>query len=296
MRLVARLAESRLRDVDALSLHIVQETVRIPHALARHRWTLERFGLTPLKLLTRILNRDEPRILCVSLPKAGTHLLERALCLHPRLYRKLVPTLNEANVRRRGFEALLDSVWAGQVVMCHLPFTPEYRRWLTERHIKCLFLIRDPRDIIVSQSHYIVGKRAHELHELFASLPEFSERLKVAIRGDPSHGLESIGRRLAQFSGWLDASDLVVRFEDLVASEGGQQRATQQATLRSIYRSLDLSPREEFFEDLASQLVSRVSPTFRTGRIGGWKAHFNSELEILFRASAEDQLARYGYS
>jgi len=59
--------------------------MRLAEAAARHAWTFRRFGLSPRKLVARIGNRTEPPILCVSLPKAGTHLLERALCLHPRL-------------------------------------------------------------------------------------------------------------------------------------------------------------------------------------------------------------------
>jgi sulfotransferase 6B1 len=272
------------------------ETVRITDVLARRRWTLERFGFTPRKVVARMRNRTEPMILCVSLPKAGTHLLERALCLHPRLYRRLVPTLSEANLNRgRRFDALLDSLRPGQVVLCHLAFTPEYRRWVTERHIKCLFLIRDPRDIVVSQSYYIAGKRDHPLHELFANVPDLKERLKIAIQGDLPHGLESVGQRLAQFAGWLDASDLVIRFEDLVDSEGGGDQGVQLATLRALYRSIGLFPDDQFFADLVRQLVSSVSPTFRTGKTGGWRAHFDPELEALFRAVAGTQLAPYGY-
>lgn len=268
----------------------------ITDVLARRRWTLERFGLTPRKVVARMRNRTEPRILCVSLPKAGTHLLERALCLHPRLYRRLVPTLSEGNINRgHGFDALLDDLRPGQVVLCHLAFTPEYRRWLTERHIKCLFLIRDPRDIVVSQSYYIAGKRDHPLHELFANVPDLKKRLKIAIQGDLPHGLESVGQRLAQFAGWLDASDLVIRFEDLVDSEGGGDQGVQLATLRALYRSIGLSPDDQFFADLVRQLVSSVSPTFRTGKTGGWRTHFDPELEGLFRAVAGTQLAPYGY-
>lgn len=273
----------------------VCEIVRITDALARRRWTLERFGLTPQKFVARVRNRTEPRILCVSLPKAGTHLLERALCLHPRLYRRLVPTLSEGNINRRhGFDALLDSLRPGQVVLCHLAFTPEHRAWLTDRHIKCLFVIRDPRDIVVSQAYYIAGKRGHPLHKLFANVPDLKERLKIAIRGDPAHGLESVGQRLSQFAGWLDQSDLVIRFEDLVA-QGGRDNGVQRATLRAIYQAVGLSPQQEFFDDLARQLVSSVSPTFRTGKSGGWKAHFDPELEDLIRTVAGEKLARYGY-
>jgi hypothetical protein len=202
------------------------EIVRLPAALARRRWTLERFGLTPRKFVARVRNRTEPRVLCVSLPKAGTHLLERALCLHPRMYRRFIPTVSEGRLTgSHSFNALLDSLHPGQIVLCHLAFTPEYR----------------------------------------------------------------------QFSGWLEASDLVVRFEDLVAPEQSGDHGVQRATLRALYQSIGLSPQEEFFDELCRQLISDVSPTFRTGKTGGWRTHFDAELEDLFRATVGTELARYGY-
>lgn len=242
-------------------------------------------------------NRTEPKVLCVSLPKAGTHLLERALCLHPRLYRKFIPTLSETTLNRwDDFDDLLGSIRPGQVVLSHLGFEPAYRRWLTERQVKCVFLIREPRDIVVSQSFYIAGKRKHPLHRLFADQPGLKERLKIAIQGDAAHGLESVGQRLAQFAGWLEASDLVIRFEDLVGPANIRDNGLQRATLRSLYHAIGLSPEEKFFDGLTEQLVSSVSPTFRTGKTGQWRAHFDAELEELFLRVAGSQLARYGYT
>src|SRR3954468_24326538 len=92
----------------------------------RNWWTLQRFGLSPTKAPRRVLNRTEPRVFVDSVPKSGTHLLERALCLHPRLYRALVPTLHEANMRDRGgFEAIVGRLRPGQILVAHLDYQPE---------------------------------------------------------------------------------------------------------------------------------------------------------------------------
>ena len=88
----------------------------------------------------------------------------------------------------------------------------------------------------------------------------------------------------------------MIRFEDLVGSEGSRDDGVQRAALRAVYRSVGLSPQEEFFDNLARELVSSVSPTFRTGKTGGWRAHFDPELEELFRAAVGTQLAQYGYA
>lgn len=57
-------------------------------------WDFERFGLTPSKLLARVNNSNSPKIFITSIPKCGTHLLERAVCLLPRYFRKSLPTIN----------------------------------------------------------------------------------------------------------------------------------------------------------------------------------------------------------
>ena len=275
----------------------LQRVVELQQLLARHWWTFARFGLTPQKLAARALNRTEPKILCNSLPKAGTHLLERALCLHPRLYRKFVPTISDQKIHRwNGLDPLLARVRPGQIVLCHLHFKPEYRQSMAECGIRSIFLIRDPRDVVVSQAFYIAGEKRHPLHQLFARQPSLKERLKIAIQGDAAHGLPSVGQRLDEFGGWLGASDLVVRFEDLIGAEGGGSMRSQREALRALYFAVGLSPQEELLDSITQQLFSSASPTFRRGRTGEWRECFDLELQELFQYTAADQLVRYGYS
>src|SRR5207237_5238920 len=104
-----------------------EERMGLTDSVPLDRWTLRRFGLTPGKLVRRASDRDAPRVFCVSIPKAGTHLLERALCLHPRLYRKLLPTVADDNIGRWcGFDNLLRRIRPGEVVASHLRFAPAY--------------------------------------------------------------------------------------------------------------------------------------------------------------------------
>ena len=67
--------------------------------LTRAWWDLQRFGLTPDKLPRRVHNPQAPPVFLISIPKSGTHLLERALCLHPLLYRRLERTLSREHCR-----------------------------------------------------------------------------------------------------------------------------------------------------------------------------------------------------
>lgn len=260
-----------------------------------NRWTLERFGLTPSKLRHRVLGAGGPKVLCISIPKAGTHLLERALCLHPALYRKLVPTVSEANLHRwGGLDGLLARLRQGQIVVSHLRYRPEHLEVIERRGVRPIFLICDPHDIVVSQVHYVSRRSDHRSHRLFRSMVDDRERLRLAIVGDPSHDVASIGERLDRFAGWLPNS-LVVRFEDLVGPDGGGDRARQLAALRDIDAHLGLNAGEDATAAVAGALFSRQSPTFRSGAIGGWRSSFDPDLEATFDAVVGDRLGVYGY-
>jgi hypothetical protein len=263
----------------------------------RSRWNLQRFGLTPQKVVARITNRNESKIICVTLPKAGTHLLERALCLHPRLYRKIIPTLDERNIQRwDGLEALLARLRPGQILVSHLPFSPEYAEVIRGHDIKCLFLIRDPRDVVVSQVFYLTAQRLHRHHHLFAALSNLKERLNIAIVGNEAEELLSIRQRLTRCEGWLQACDYVVRFEDLIGPMGGGGLEAQRKTLSTIYRAVGLEPSNELLGTLVERVFSTASPTFRKGGMGQWRRHFDGELLHLFNTTVGDLLGRYGYA
>jgi len=258
-------------------------------------WTFERFGLSPAKLRYRLRDPGAPKILCVSIPKAGTHLLERALCLHPKLYRKLLPTVSDENVDRwGGVPGLVTKVRPGQVVAAHLRFHASYPDVIARGDVRPILLIRDPRDIVVSQVHYVSKRTDHRLHSLFEELPDVKERLRLAIAGDPERGVVSIGDRLGYFAGWLDTA-LVVRFEDLVGPDGGGTRDRQDATLRSIYGFLGMDVDGPTLARIGARLFSTDSPTFRSGAIGGWRRSLDPELQALFERTVGDRIRPYGY-
>lgn len=270
-------------------------TRSILKSLPLSAWTFERFGLSPAKLRYRVRDPGAPKVLCVSIPKAGTHLLERAICLHPRLYRKLLPTVSDENVDRwGGVPGLVAKVRPGQVVAAHLRFDTAYAEVIARGGLKPIFLIRDPRDIVVSQVHYVSKRTDHRLHAVFDGLPDVKERLRLAIAGDPERHVVSIGDRLDYFAGWLDAA-LVVRFEDLVGPDGGGDRDRQDATLRSIYDFLGVDVDRRALARIGGRLFSADSPTFRSGAIGGWRRSFDPELEALFDRTVGDRIRPYGY-
>jgi hypothetical protein len=266
-------------------------------SLPLNTWTLQRFGLTPSRLAHRLSDRGAPRVLSISLPKAGTHLLERAVCLHPRLHRKMLATVwPEALERWHGLSGLLDTLSPGQVIVAHLPFEPDYPAALEAGGVRALFLTRDPRDIVLSQAHYAVQKPDHPFHQAFAGQSDLRGRVRVAIDGDPASGLPSIGDRLERYEGWLHGAAETVRFEDLIGPNGGGDASRQRDVVERIYRHLQLDIDGALVDRVCGELFSDASPTFRKGAIGGWRERFDEELTERFSARVSDERLRaYGY-
>lgn len=265
-------------------------------SIPRNLWTLERFGLTPSKLPRRLTERGAPSVLSVSLPKAGTHLLERALCLHPRLYRKILATVwPEALDRWGGLDGLLRKLAPGQVAVAHLPFEPDYPDALRTNRTGALLLVRDPRDIVLSQAHYAVTRPDHPFHEAFARCATLEDRIRVAIDGDDATGLASVAQRLDRYAGWMRGHALLVRFEDLVGPQGGGSRDRQRSVVRDIYGHLGIDDGDALVDNVCDRLFSGDSPTFRRGAVEQWRSQFDEAMVAHFNAAAGDRLSAYGY-
>jgi hypothetical protein len=266
-------------------------------SLGRGLWALDRFGLSPKKLPARTMNRTQPKILCVSIPKSGTHLVERALCLHPRLYRRLLPMVKSTNLGRwKGLDNLLAPVRPGQLVMAHLPFEDGYPQTLASRDIKALFVIRDPRDVVVSEAHYVSSDPKHRGHELFARQATFKDMLMLVIRGDEEHGWLPMAETLQRYDGWLSSGALVLRFEDLIGTAGGGHDGTQRTALSGMFAHIGLPVDDAFLSRVGGKLFSKRSPTFRKGAIGTWSEAFDDEVREAFDQTAGPFLERYGYA
>jgi sulfotransferase family protein len=269
----------------------------IRRSVARARWTMDRFGVSPAKLPARLLNRTQPKVISISVPKAGTHLLERALCLHPRLYRKLVPTLNEVNLLRLGgLGRQLSRLGAGEILMAHLLHEPAHEQAIASSGVSSLIVIRDPRDVVVSVAHYVAATPNHNVSDVFSRQPTFKDQLLVAIRGDRARGMRSMGELLERFLPWLDGAGLVVRFEDLVGAAGGGSDAVRHATLRGVFEHIGMPADDALLASIAGRLFSDRSPTFRRGSIGEWHEAFDDDVQGEFDRIAGSYLGRYGYA
>lgn len=251
-------------------------------------------GLRPTAVKGRFIG---PRVLMNSIPKSGTNLLESALNYFPLLRnagRRTImdwDTVSESTLRK------IRKIKRGQFVSAHLTVHATLISLLETEGIKSLCMVRDPRDIVVSNFKYVTNiDTTHITHKHFSSLPDDDARLMAAIRGvERIHA--SIGDVLSKYEGWLnDKNTLIVRFEDLIGSRGGGDDSRQYETILAIARHLEIDITEEQAKEICSRTFSTKSPTFRTGSIGGWRKYFKDEHEKVFNENVGELLKVYGYA
>ncbi len=266
------------------------------------RLMMAQYGLTPGSLLARLRSPQAPRIVANSIPKAGTNLLMRALYLHPPLRRSWQRTIVDNAADR--LSTTLTRLRPGQFVVAHLKHSDACDRLITDKAIKHILMVRDPRAIAVSNAHYIFAMdRRHRLHRYFCSLPDQQARIQASlfgIRGELlDDGRESLplARHIDGYLPWQDVDEcLVVRFEDLVGRRGGGSEETQQIVLAQIYRFLGIGMREEEIRAIGQRLFSADSRTFRKGLVDGWRDGLSDRLIGQLNEALRDALDLFGYS
>lgn len=243
-------------------------------------------------------------VLATSIPKSGTHLLTQILEPLPGLrnYDSFIASIPPVRYRRRTKESIHRRIgWIadGELVSAHLFYEPAYHRHLREKGVLVFFLYRDPRDIAVSEAHYLAHmNRWHRAHRYFAALPDDAGRIMASIRGIPVDEVDfefpDIARRVEPYLGWLNTGDvLALRFEDLV----GERREESVGTIVRFFQDQTGVPVDDavFRERMLANVDPMRSRTFRSGRTAAWRNVLDEDHRRAFKAVAGDLLVRLGY-
>lgn len=233
---------------------------------------------------------SHPPIIVNSLPKSGTHLLMQIANAFPqtRYYGSFIAQTPSLTLRERTqaqLNARIDRIVPGEVLGAHLYYSPETAVTIGEKSALHLFIWRDPRDVILSEAHYLAKmSKFHAMHRTFKALPDTASRVELAITGNGGRYLD-IKERIGAYMGWIESPGcLSLRYEELV------DPATQE---RECQRILDAyAQRCGGTEDLPSavDLVTAISPekshTFNRGGIARWK----SEMSEAHQAMCSERL------
>jgi len=264
----------------------------------------------------RLSLRGVPVLFANSFPKSGTHLLTQVLEGFPQVGPAVnsgLPAIvtfegdtgrarSEAEIRRD-----LQRLLPGDIAYGHLHALPETLELLSRPELAAYFILRDPRDVVVSHVHYVTEMEPSHIHHAYYAevLHSFDERLQVSILGRPDFEVPGvptpeeplfpdIRQRFEPYLGWLDCpAVLCLRYEDFNADrESALGQVFDHAVRRGFPAAL---PRPRALAVLAASIDPQRSPTFRSGKSGGWRAQFTPEHKRLFKDVAGDLLIRLGY-
>lgn len=248
-----------------------------------------------------------PVLFANSFPKSGTHLLTQVL----HGFTRLGPAVNSGLPAIVSFQG--DSGWArsvdqilrdlrrlhpGDIAYGHLHAGPEVVSFLSQPDFATYFLMRDPRDVVVSHVHYVteLAPRHAHYHYYTQVLQNFGQRLEASIMGRPdwSAPFPDVGERFRPYLGWLESSDvLTLRYEDFV---NDRSIALGKILDFSISRGFPLEgDRDQAIRILETAIDPQNSPTFRRGITGGWRDHFTADHKAMFKNVAGELLIRLGY-
>ena len=233
----------------------------------------------------RLSFEEAPPVFGNSKPKSGSHLLLQILNgftqIIPYKYVTAEPirTITKDGRRRQNNEILADlqHVPTGAIGWGYIEATPENVSFLCQPKRVNYFIYRDPRDMLVSQVFFATDmNEEHGMHEYYNSLPDFGERLKVAITGIDRDGLHmvSVKQRYEGVFQWLEQKNVMcLRFEDLIDNRDTTLNAMLDEVEKTGYKIP--TPREESLTILIDAIQPNKSHTFRSGKTGGCKKHFS---------------------
>ena len=248
----------------------------------------------------------QPPVLVNSFPKSGTHLLvQLAEGLPERInYGAFLASMTSSfQFRERSPEnagRFIQGFVPGEIVRGHLFYDPRNVDDLARRNTVHFFIYRDPRDVVVSEAHYLREmNRWHRLAPYFRKLDSIEDAISLSITGFnppiPGIGYPNIAERFARYEGWLSCDDcLSMRFEDL-RGEGRDEIVRRMAEFY-IARSGDPAINADAcVRSMTAHVAPHKSHTFRSGQKAAWQQEFTAEHRRLFDELAGRLLIELGY-
>jgi hypothetical protein len=252
---------------------------------------LRPWGIKAYKALDRMLpTGDGPRIIANSMPKSGTHLLGGMLGQLPRMrffgryavfeYADRFDGQWRIDILDEGLGLMRPNHYMGG----HLVHDPRVEDVIRTSGAKLVTILRDPRAIVVSGSHYVIdNEQMRGRDDVTAAFPTREAVLEAMVHGHGQPGdkffLPDIGERFAAYVDWMDVDlGIIVTFEDLIGAQGGGDDELQRNTVIRLLEYLGYDQGGVSAAELADRLFSAKSATFRKGRVDSWRDELPRQL------------------
>lgn len=236
-----------------------------------------------IKSLNFNADKKNPIIFLVSIPKCGTHLLEKYMF-------SLIARHGRWNDKNSITEEDLYANITEFFLISHSICTEKEVAFVTDNNMLGAFIYRDPRDQIISMIHYIKKNPkyfARDFLHINVKDMTLDQLIYVCIDMLPSMYVN----RLA----WITSPRVyTTTFEKLIGSRGGGSDEQQFEEFRNIAHHFNIILTDQQIVEKAKNLFGGTW-TFREGKIGSWKHYFTEEHKKYFKARANRLLIDLGY-
>lgn len=202
-------------------------------------------------------------------------------------------------IPKASFASVLDHLhYTDDILVTHAPFSNEMENSLKERNTIVFFLIRDPRDWVISVIKHppvsgvdIYGSPAGDRH--FQTL-DFNQKIDYVIDGTPKY--YSTLEVFNKFLGWRKSPVCCpLRFEALLGPRGGTYSEKEQIIeLRKLANALHLDVSDEYLLEAFDASFGKGT-VFSKGKAAAWREYFTEEHKDHFKEVLGDLLIELGY-
>jgi hypothetical protein len=266
---------------------------------------LQRYQGKLKKILVSKDLTNKSAILVNSFPKSGTHLLKQVFeplgfddyLQHPSSLPSFPHRINNV----KSDIAKIKRVVQNELMCAHFFARDELIEYISRINIVHFFIYRDPRDVVLSEVHYLTEmNKHHALHKFFKNIKTEEERIKFAMMGndylDTRLPFPNIKERVLWYKEWIKNKNcFCIKFEDLV------NPITQDEIIKQIILHLiDSKALKMTLKEGRALAFNGINPNkSHTYRVGGgknkWKSKFTDEHKQLFKSVAGDLLIDLGY-
>lgn len=267
----------------------------------------------------KIARKQPNKILCITIPKCGTNLLKKCLALidperkahysgkfdiqkliqqrmksnknpqppHHFKGKYYIPVVGElphwlVNFVNKNHEDISHEHW---------PYTKKSADFLYQNTKANFFLIRDPRDHIVSMAYFLqngLDGQSASINDLIFDFIDGRQKHYISwgvFINDAYPLIWELGVAdfYKMYLPWMQARGFcTIKFENLVGPHGGGTKEAQLLEIAKIASHIKKQITIEKIESVAHALFGQ-SITFREGKIGSWKSHFTPEMKQAFK-------------
>lgn len=280
------------------------------------------------------IDRHSNRVVCICIPKCGTHLLMKCISafsikgltynynqeIHQtsekkiRQLNKKLPPYHYKGIYYDILKGKLPKIFTGNLInnktqrlfFSHCPYIAQFDQFLRHQRTFANFLmIRDPRDMVVSLAFMVHkssdGKTAN-IEKILLDLITGKKESYIpwAVEQHEIYPLLwEIGlfKLYKMYLPWIKAKNFtLIKFEDLVGEKGGGSAQKQLQTIIKIGEHLQIKMTPQKALTVIDNLFGGTW-TFREGQIGGWKKYFTPEIKKAFKqnTSLMNLLIELGY-